>query len=100
MNRYENEANDKAVDSLLNYETVKYFCAEGHEIQRYDKSLENLGYATQRSQFSLALLNIGQAAIIAIGQFSVMLLAAYEVTLGPEQGMTAVSCFVGEIVTF
>lgn len=94
MNRYENEANDKAVDSLINYETVKYFGAEEHEIKRYDKALENLGYATQRSQFSLAVLNIGQAAIIAIGQFSVMLLAAYQVTLGPENGMTAVRFFL------
>jgi ATP-binding cassette, subfamily B, heavy metal transporter len=61
---------------LLNFETVKYFSNERHEAMRYDESLTKYVEASVKSQTSLALLNVGQAAIIAIGVASVMLLAA------------------------
>ena len=61
------EANERAVDSLLNYETVKYFGNERHEFDLYDSSLVKLEEATVRSQKTLALLNIGQSSIVAVG---------------------------------
>jgi ATP-binding cassette, subfamily B, heavy metal transporter len=82
MNKYDNESNDRAIDGLLNFETVKYFNAERHEKNRYDESLKKLVIATEKSQVSLALLNISQAAIISFGQFVVMLLTALSVTQG------------------
>jgi ABC-type transport system involved in Fe-S cluster assembly fused permease/ATPase subunit len=87
MNEQENAANDKAVDSLINYETVKYFCAEEHETNRYNESLQKLNEAAQRSQDSLAFLNVGQAAIISSGLFGILLITAWQVTI-PSRGMT------------
>lgn len=82
MNESENQANEKAVDALLNYETVKYFCAEEHEKIRYEGSLDKYTESSQKSQTSLAFLNVGQAFIISIGQSSVMLLTASQVVSG------------------
>jgi len=82
MNKYENDANDKAVDSLLNYETVKYFGAERHEADRYRHALDLFTIQAQKSTSSLALLNVGQSAIICIGQLAVMLLCASQVSKG------------------
>ena len=82
MNDLNNESNNRAVDSLLNYETVKYFCNEEHEANRYSLSLMNYSKASIKSQNSIAFLNAGQAAIIAIGQLTELLLAAYYVTEG------------------
>jgi ABC-type transport system involved in Fe-S cluster assembly fused permease/ATPase subunit len=82
MNKYENDANDKAVDSLLNYETVKYFGAEKHEADRYKHALDLYTQQSQKSQSSLAVLNVGQSAIIALGQLGVNLLCAYQVSKG------------------
>jgi len=82
MNSAENEANDKAVDSLLNYETVKFFSAEQHEINRYKNSLDKYNEQAQKSQASLAILNVGQSLLISIGQLSVMLMAAQQVGKG------------------
>ncbi|MGO4124457.1 ABC transporter ATP-binding protein/permease [Inquilinus sp. YAF38] len=76
MNETDQEANTKAIDSLLNFETVKYFGNEGHEARRYEASLIRYERAAVRSQVSLSLLNIGQAAIIAIGLTAVMWMAA------------------------
>ncbi len=72
MNDSDTDANTKAVDSLLNYETVKYFNNEGHETRRYDKSMEKYSRASIQAQTSLSLLNTGQAAIMAIGMGLVM----------------------------
>ncbi|MEP6938935.1 MAG: ABC transporter ATP-binding protein/permease [Rudaea sp.] len=66
-NEADTEANARNVDALLNYETVKYFGNENHELARFDHSLRHLEEATVRSQKSLALLNIGQTTIVAIG---------------------------------
>ena len=66
-NEFDSAAHSKAIDSLLNYETVKYFNNEGFEAKRYDQSLESLRRARLKSQTSLSLLNTGQQLIIAIG---------------------------------
>ncbi|MDB5412327.1 MAG: transporter ATP-binding protein/permease [Rubritepida sp.] len=75
MNETDQEANTKAVDSLLNYETVKYFNNERHEAARYDESLTRYERAYTRSEVSLNALNTGQALIMAAGLMVVMLLA-------------------------
>ena len=67
MNEADSEAQTKAVDSLLNYETVKYFGNEAHEARRFDEALARYERAAVRSQVTLNMLNLGQAAIIAIG---------------------------------
>jgi len=76
MNEADNRANTKAIDSLLNYETVKYFGNEEHEAQRYDRSLARYEDASVKSSVSLAVLNIGQAAVISVGLTAVMLMSA------------------------
>ncbi|HWC63879.1 MAG TPA: ABC transporter ATP-binding protein/permease [Rhizomicrobium sp.] len=82
MNQSDTDANTKAVDSLLNFETVKYFNNERHETRRYDVSMEKYSRASIQSQTSLSILNTGQAAIIAIGQGVVLILAAMMVKSG------------------
>ncbi len=82
MNDTDTEANTKAVDSLLNYETVKYFGNEAHEARRYDESLTRYERAYVRSETTLNMLNSGQAVIIALGLTAVMLLAAEGVAAG------------------
>src|SRR5258708_12343744 len=82
MNERDSEANTKAMDSLLNFETVKYFANEEHEAQRFDKALRAYERAAVKSQTTLSALNIGQGAIIAAGLVTVMLLAARGVTRG------------------
>jgi ATP-binding cassette subfamily B protein len=82
MNDMDNEANTKAIDSLLNYETVKYFGNEGHEAERYDASLARYEQAAIRSQTTLSYLNIGQGVIVSAGLIAVMLLAAQQVKAG------------------
>ena len=75
MNEVDSEANTKAIDSLLNYETVKYFGNEEHEAARFDSALKRYERAAVKSQVSLSILNIGQAAIISIGLTVVMYMA-------------------------
>ena len=82
MNESDNDAQTKAIDSLLNYETVKYFGNEGHEATRYDAALARYEKAAVKSQVSLNMLNLGQAAIIAVGLTGVMLMAAGGVRAG------------------
>ena len=82
MNTRNSEANTKAIDSLLNYETVKYFANEAHEAERYDRALHAYERAAVKSETTLALLNVGQGAIIAIGVVGVMILAAQGVAAG------------------
>jgi ATP-binding cassette subfamily B protein len=78
----EGEANTKAIDSLLNYETVKYFGNEAHEARRFDRSLVIYERAAIKSANSLSLLNWGQGTIIAVGLTVVMLMAGYGVAGG------------------
>ena len=82
MNARNSEANTKSVDSLLNYETVKYFANEAHEAVRYDWALAAYERAAVKSQTTLAMLNIGQGGIIALGLIGVMILAADGVAAG------------------
>jgi ATP-binding cassette subfamily B protein len=82
MNETDQEANTKAVDSLLNFETVKYFGNEAHEARRYDASMARYERAYVRSEVSLNGLNFGQQALIAVGLTAVMLMAAQRVAAG------------------
>jgi ATP-binding cassette subfamily B protein len=82
MNDRDSEANTKAIDSLLNFETVKYFANEEHEAGRFDVALQAYEKAAVKSQTTLAFLNVGQGIIIAVGLISVMLLAASGVAAG------------------
>ena len=82
MNQNDTDANTKAVDSLLNFETVKYFNNEKHETRRYDASMAKYSVASIQSQTSLSILNTGQAAIIAVGQGTILVLAAMMVKSG------------------
>lgn len=79
MNETDNEASTKAVDSLLNFETVKYFNNERHEAIRYDQALKGYQKAAVRSKVSLSFLNIGQALIISLGLIGVMIMAATDI---------------------
>jgi ATP-binding cassette, subfamily B, heavy metal transporter len=85
MNEMDSQANTKAIDSLLNYETVKYFGNEEYETRRYDGNLQQWEAAAIRNQTSLASLNIGQGMIITFGMTGILLLAAKGVADG---GMT------------
>jgi ATP-binding cassette subfamily B protein len=82
MNDTDNDASTKALDSLLNYETVKYFNNEGHEAERYDRALARYERAAVRVQVSLNMLNLGQAMIIAVGLTAIMLMAASDMSAG------------------
>jgi ATP-binding cassette, subfamily B, heavy metal transporter len=90
MNEADEEANTKAIDSLLNYETVKYFSNEQHEARRYDSALQIYERAGVMSRTTLSLLNIGQAVIIAVGVTIMMGMAA--------QGAVAGTMTVGDFV--
>ncbi|WP_417811549.1 ABCB family ABC transporter ATP-binding protein/permease [Thalassospira alkalitolerans] len=90
MNQRDDEANTKAIDSLINYETVKYFNNEEHESRRYDHALRGYEVAAVKSQESLSKLNIGQGAIIAVGLVLNMLLAAN----GVKDGSMTIGDFV------
>nr|WP_294502592.1 ABC transporter ATP-binding protein/permease [uncultured Rhodopila sp.] len=90
MNDTDNDASTKALDSLLNYETVKYFGNEAHEAQRYDHALARFERASVRVQVSLNMLNTGQALIISAALTLIMLLAAS----GMEDGSMTVGKFV------
>ena len=76
------KANERAVDSLLNYETVKYFGNEDHEARRYDENLQRLENASVMSRKTLAVLNLGQTAIVALGVSAMMWRAAAGVVAG------------------
>src|SRR5689334_3128824 len=82
MNERDSEANTKAIDSLLNFETVKYFANEQHEAERFDHALRGYERAAVKSQTTLSALNIGQGMIIAGGLVTVMLLAGSGVVNG------------------
>jgi len=82
MNDTDNKANTKAIDSLLNYETVKYFGNEDYEARRYDDALVRYEDAAVKSKTTLSLLNIGQAAVISIGLVIIMVMAGNGVVKG------------------
>jgi ATP-binding cassette subfamily B protein len=90
MNDADNDANTKAIDSLLNFETVKYFGNEDHEAKRFDSALRKYERASVKSRASLSVLNTGQSVIIAVGITLLMVLAA--------QGVAAGTMTVGDFV--
>jgi len=90
MNATDSRANTQAIDSLINYETVKYFGNEQHELTRYNASLEEWEDAAVKSQTSMSALNVGQAGIIAVGVTLTMVLAS--------QGVVAGTLSIGDLV--
>jgi ATP-binding cassette, subfamily B, heavy metal transporter len=90
MNDMDSKANTRAVDSLINYETVKYFGNEQYEAERYDEQLEHWETAAVKNQTSLAALNVGQSVIIAVGITLLLLLATH----GVQQGKMTVGDLV------
>jgi ATP-binding cassette, subfamily B, heavy metal transporter len=84
MNESDTDANTKAIDSLLNFETVKYFGAEGRESGRYDKAMARYEHMSVRTYVSLAVLNAGQAFIFTIGLIVVLLMCVTEVRSGTK----------------
>lgn len=90
MNHLDSQSNTQAFDSLINYETVKYFSNERLELKRYDQTLADWEEMAVASQTSMSLLNLGQGAIIAIGVTGIMILAA--------QGVVAGRLSVGDLV--
>src|SRR6202035_4736874 len=90
MNDSDSDANVKAIDSLLNYETVKYFVAEEREAKRYDRSMARYEEASVKSYVSLAVLNAGQATIFTVGLAAVMVMCAH----GIQQGVNTVGDLV------
>jgi ATP-binding cassette, subfamily B, heavy metal transporter len=90
MNSSDNDANAKAMDSLLNYETVKYFSAEGREAERYDRSMARYEAASVKAYVSLTVLNAGQAVVFTIGLTAAMVLCVY----GIRNGTNTVGDFV------
>ena len=90
MNDSDTDANVKAIDSLLNYETVKYFSAETREAQRYDRSMARYEAASVKAYVSLTVLNAGQAIVFTLGLAATMVLCAY----GIKRGTNTVGDFV------
>ncbi len=90
MNEQDTDANQKAIDSLLNFETVKYFGAEKWEAERYDGAMAKYADAAVRTNYSLAFLNFGQTFLITVGLVVVMVMAAH----GVQNGALTVGDFV------
>ena len=90
MNVQDTEANQRAIDSLLNFETIKYFDAEQRESMRYDDSMQGYERAALKTSYSLAFLNIGQSFMITCGLVTVMIMAAF----GVQSGQLTVGDFV------
>jgi ABC-type transport system involved in Fe-S cluster assembly fused permease/ATPase subunit len=90
MNDSDSDANVKAIDSLINYETVKYFVAEEREARRYDRAMARYEEASVKSYVSLAVLNAGQATIFTIGLAGAMVMCAY----GIQDGTHTVGDFI------
>ena len=82
MNEQDTDANQKAIDSLLNFETVKYFSAEKREADRYDGAMRGYEEAALKTSYSLAFLNFGQSLIITLGLIAVLVMAANAVQAG------------------
>ena len=95
MNQFDSDSNQKAIDGLLNYETVKYFNAEKYEMDRYNFSRKQYQKAAVKTSITLAFLNLGQTTIITTGLMTIMILAMKEVnngnlTLGSFVGLNAI----------
>ncbi len=95
MNEFDSDSNQKAIDGLLNYETVKYFNAENYEMDRYNNSRKEYQKAAVKTSITLAFLNLGQTIIITFGLMVIMILSMREVyngnlTIGSFVGLNAI----------
>ncbi len=99
MNDSDSKANTKAIDSLLNFETVKYFGNETHEAQRYDVSMERYEKAAVKSLTTLSLLNVGQGLIMALGMTILLVLSGFQVADGAMTvgAFTAVNLYMMQL---
>jgi len=99
MNDSDSEANTKAIDSLLNFETVKYFGNEEHEARRYDVSMERYEKAAVKSLTTLSLLNVGQGLIMALGMTILLVLSGFRVADGAMTigAFTAVNLYMMQL---
>jgi ATP-binding cassette subfamily B protein len=100
MNDQDNDANQKAIDSLLNFETVKYFGAEVREAARYDAAMQGYEMAALKTSYSLGLINIGQALIINTAMVVVMLMSVQGVANGTMSvgGFVAVNAYIMQVM--
>ena len=100
MNDQDNDANQKAIDSLLNFETVKYFGAEAREAGRYDSLMEGYEAAALKTSYSLGVINIGQALIINSAMVVVMLMSVQGVATGTVTvgGFVTVNAYIMQVM--
>ena len=100
MNDQDNDANQKAIDSLLNFETVKYFGAESREAVRYDAAMQGYETAALKTSYSLGVINIGQALIINTAMVVVMLMSVQGVADGRISvgGFVAVNAYIMQVM--
>ena len=100
MNDQDKEANQKAIDSLLNFETVKYFGAEMREAGRYDDAMEGYEAAAIKTSYSLGFINIGQSLIINTAMVAVMIMSAQDVVAGRASvgGFVAVNAYIMQVM--
>ena len=100
MNDQDKEANQKAIDSLLNFETVKYFGAEMREAGRYDDAMEGYETAAIKTSYSLGFINIGQSLIINTTMVAVMIMSAQDVVAGRASvgGFVAVNAYIMQVM--
>ena len=100
MNDQDNDANQKAIDSLLNFETVKYFGAESREAARYDAAMQGYETAALKTSYSLGVINIGQALIINTAMVIVMLMSVQGVAAGTISvgGFVAVNAYIMQVM--
>ena len=100
MNDQDNDANQKAIDSLLNFETVKYFGAEAREADRYDSAMEGYETAALKTSYSLGFINLGQALIINTAMVVVMLMSVQGVAAGTVTvgGFVTVNAFLMQVM--
>ena len=100
MNDQDKDANQKAIDSLLNFETVKYFGAEMREAGRYDAAMEGYEAAAIKTSYSLGFINIGQSLIINTAMVTVMIMSAQDVAAGRASvgGFVAVNAYIMQVM--
>ena len=100
MNDQDKDANQKAIDSLLNFETVKYFGAEMRESGRYDAAMEGYEAAAIKTSYSLGFINIGQSIIINTAMVAVMIMSAQDVVAGRASvgGFVAVNAYIMQVM--
>ena len=100
MNDQDKDANQKAIDSLLNFETVKYFGAEMREAGRYDAAMEGYEAAAIKTSYSLGFINIGQSLIINTAMVAVMIMSAQDVAAGRASvgGFVAVNAYIMQVM--